>query len=491
VSGTIAVARPLYEILRRAQEWRPLDEIAREVGASSESLMRYVEEGRARGLLRVERRAVESYELTEEGKRRAEEGLPEYKLLKSAVCNGGRCVIGLSHPEAELALANLARLGVRPAGGIVELDEETLRRLLALVEERQAYLKSPERAPREALQEFIRRKLVRRRERVLLFVKSAVPADLVVPAEMKTALTSEDIITGRWREYALKPFDLAAEPPECPAPVPHFFHEFLNYVREVMVGLGFEEVRGPALELEFWNFDALFQAQDHPAREIHDTFYVEWDGAVSAPPEDIMLAVKRAHEEKWKYAWDSKKSLNLVLRTQTTATTIRALAERGEGEYKVFTIGRVFRPERLDPKHSVEFHQLDGIVVGPGLSLKHLLGQLEQIARALGMGEVKFRPAYFPFTSPSVEVYAKHPELGWVEFGGAGIFRPEVTEPLGVRKCRVLAWGWGLDRVAMILLGIGDIRELFTKDPGRLVEYYGRWARLRRLAGPPGGRFTM
>jgi len=272
--------------------------------------------------------------------------------------------------------------------------------------------------------------------------------------------------------------------------VPHFFNEFLDYVREVMVGLGFEEVRGPVLEVEFWNFDALFQAQDHPAREVHDTFYVQWDGHLERPPEDLMKAVGRVHEEKWGYRWDPKKALNPVLRTQTTATTIRALAERGDGEYKVFTIGRVFRPEKLDPKHSMEFHQLDGIVVGPGLTFKHLLGQLEQIAKALGMTKVKFRPAYFPFTSPSVEVYAEHPKLGWVEFGGAGVFRPEVTEPLGVKRSRVLAWGWGLDRIAMILLGIDDIRELFTKDPDKLKEYYSRWVRYRRTTGTTGSKYT-
>ncbi|WP_148682308.1 phenylalanine--tRNA ligase subunit alpha [Pyrobaculum neutrophilum] len=485
------VPQQIYEILRRAPAWRPLEEVAREMGVAPESLMRYVEEARARGLLQVERRTAESYELTEEGRRRAEEGLPEYKLLKAARCEGGLCVADLAQPEADLALANLAKLGVRPRGRRLELDEETYRRLLAAVEERQRLLASIDKAPPEVLQEFARRKLVKKVEKTAVYVKAAVPPEAVKPAEVKTALTAEDIASGRWRSYTLKPFDLSIEPPEHPGPVPHFFNEFLDYVREVMVGLGFEEARGPVLEVEFWNFDALFQAQDHPAREVHDTFYVRWEGPLERPPPELMDAVGKIHEERWRYRWDPNKALNPVLRTQTTATTIRALAERGDGEYKVFTIGRVFRPEKLDPKHSMEFHQLDGIVVGPGLTFKHLLGQLEQIAKALGMAKVKFRPAYFPFTSPSVEVYAEHPKLGWVEFGGAGIFRPEVTEPLGVRKSRVLAWGWGLDRIAMIILGIDDIRELFTKDPERLREYYSRWARYRRSAAAAGGRYTL
>jgi phenylalanyl-tRNA synthetase alpha chain len=486
----ILVPYLVYEILKRAQILRPLDDIARELGQQPESLMRYIEEGRAKGLFHVERKTAERYELTEEGRRRAAEGLPEYKLLKSATCSGGVCVVDLNQPEADIALANLAKLGARPKGRVLELDEETYRKLLAAAEEKQRLLQSLDVAPREVLQEFLKRRLVRRVERTLIYVKAAVPLAEVQPAEVKTAITSEDIATGRWRSYLLKPFDLSAEPPEHPTPVPHFFNEFLDYVREVMVGLGFEEVRGPVLEVEFWNFDALFQAQDHPAREVHDTFYVQWDGHLERPPEDLMKAVGRVHEEKWGYRWDPKKALNPVLRTQTTATTIRALAERGDGEYKVFTIGRVFRPEKLDPKHSMEFHQLDGIVVGPGLTFKHLLGQLEQIAKALGMTKVKFRPAYFPFTSPSVEVYAEHPKLGWVEFGGAGVFRPEVTEPLGVKRSRVLAWGWGLDRIAMILLGIDDIRELFTKDPDKLKEYYSRWVRYRRTTGTTGSKYT-
>lgn len=481
----------LYEILKRSPEFRPLDEIAREMGTTAESLMRYVEEGRALGVLHVERKKVEHYELTEEGRARVSTGLPEYILLKKAVCSGGKCVVELVGDDVGLALANLAKFGLKPRGQWLEIDEETYRRVLATVEERQRALQRIEEAPREVLQEFLRRRLVRRIEKTLVYVKAAVPLESVRSAELKTALTSEDIYTGRWRQYYLKPFDLSIELPEVPSPVPHFFNEFLNYVREVMTGLGFEEVRGPALELEFWNFDALFQAQDHPAREVHDTFYVKWEGPVETPPADLMASVGKMHEERWQYSWDQKKALNLVLRTQTTATTIRALAERGEGEYKVFTIGRVFRPEKLDPKHSMEFHQLDGIVVGRGLTFKHLLGQLEEIAKALGMEKVKFRPAYFPFTSPSVEVYAEHPTLGWVEFGGAGIFRPEVTEPLGVRESRVLAWGWGLDRIAMILLGIDDIRELFTKDLDRLAEYYARWARYKSSTGKRGGRFLL
>ncbi|MFN3804536.1 MAG: phenylalanine--tRNA ligase subunit alpha [Pyrobaculum sp.] len=485
------VPPPLFDLLKKAQDWRLLEDVAAELGVAAESLMRHVEEGRARGLLAVERKMAVRYELTEEGRRRAAEGLPEYRVLKNAQCGQSRCVASLDQPEGDIAAANLAKLGVKPRGRVLEMGEDLYRAVLQRVEERQRALADLESASPEAIQEFLKRGLVRRVERTLVYIKAVVPLDSLKPTAVKTALTSEDIATGRWRGYYLKPFDLSIEVPEHPAPVPHFFSEFLDYVREVMVGLGFEEVRGPILELEFWNFDALFQAQDHPAREIHDTFYVGWQGAVGRPPEALMKAVGEIHEASWRYRWSVEKALNPVLRTQTTATTIRALAERGEGHYKVFTVGRVFRPEKLDPKHSMEFHQLDGIVVGRGLAFRHLLGQLEEIAKALGMRDVRFKPAYFPFTSPSVEVYAEHPTLGWVEFGGAGVFRPEVTEPLGVKESRVLAWGWGLDRIAMILLQIDDIRDLFTRDINKLREYYARWEKYRRAVGAVGLRYTL
>jgi phenylalanyl-tRNA synthetase alpha chain len=263
--------------------------------------------------------------------------------------------------------------------------------------------------------------------------------------------------------------------------------EFLKIVREIFIELGFEEVHGPIVEMEFWNFDALFQAQDHPAREIHDTFFLKLDLKGEVDPQ-VAERVAKTHEDGWvtgslgwRYKWSLEKALRLILRTQTTAVTIRTLHERGEGEYRVFTIGKVFRPETLDPKHSMEFYQADGIVVGKSVNFKHLLGILETFARKLGLSKVMFKPAYFPFTCPSAEGYVWHEKLGWVEFVGCGVFRPEVTIPAGVKNCKVLAFGMGLDRLAMTLLEIDDIRELHTPDIEKLKDYYARLVKKLRL----------
>ncbi len=505
----IVITAEDLEILRRTIQRTCLDSLAAALGTSESSLMRRVMDLNAKGLVDVERVTHTLYVLTEEGNRYVSEGLPELRALRLFTCDGGKCsadvdsIVRAFGEEADVALANLARLGLRPHRGVILVDADMYESAVRAAEERQRFLAVPGSAPPSILQEFVRRGIVRRVERTVICVRSRlsedqvsalagggrayVPhvGDVVVAAEAITALTSQMIRDGTWRGRRFKPFDLNMEYPALDVPTPHFFYEFLDYIREVMVGLGFEEVRGPLVEVEFWNFDALFQAQDHPAREIHDTFFV--DVPRGEPPEipgEVMARVKETHENGWVtgsvgwgYAWSEERARRPILRTQTTAVTVRALYERGDGEYRVFTIGKVFRPEKIDPRHMVEFHQMDGIVVGRDLNFRNMLGVLETIARRLGMERVMFKPAYFPFTSPSVESYAYHPRLGWVEFGGAGIFRPEVVMPMGIRNSRALAFGWGIDRIAMLLLGLDDIRDLFTHNISEIRRLHGVMAR--------------
>jgi len=184
-----------------------------------------------------------------------------------------------------------------------------------------------------------------------------------------------------------------------------------------------------------------------------------------------MRRIARVHEDGWDtgsrgwgYKWDPMRALRLILRTQTTAVSARTLYARGEGEYMCFSLDRVFRPENLDAKHSMEFYQLEGIIVGRDVTFRHLLGFFHEIAKRLNLGEVKVKPAYFPFTEPSVEGFIKHPKLGWIEVFPGGMFRPEMLRALGLRGVNVAAWGIGIDRIAMTVLGVDDIRLLFAKD---------------------------
>ncbi|MFB6470971.1 MAG: phenylalanine--tRNA ligase subunit alpha [Vulcanisaeta sp. AZ3] len=511
-SDEVILPQEEFDILRviiNANKSMDIDELSSILGTNASSLMRNIAELERLGLLISNRDIRKLFELTEEGKRYLEIGLPEIRLMKVLLnCNCKPTIndvpsiakglgIDISLNEVNFAVSVLVRLGVaRINKGIIEIVDNNK---LASIDSRQnvlSLLRSPvseNEIPQELkplIQEFVRRGIAKTRERSIITLSITDKArdlfskGLIKSSNVITALTPELITSGTWRNVIIKRFDLAIPPPQVPIVTKHFFAEFLKFVKEVFISLGFEEVYGPHIELEFWNFDALFQAQDHPAREIHDTYFLKHPNTGKLLDSDLINRVARTHEDGWitgsrgwGYKWDPSRAVRLVLRTQTTSVSVRTLYKRGDGEYRVFTIDRVFRPEVLDPKHSMEFHQADGIVVGEGLSFKHLLGVLEALAKGMGLKKVMFKPAYFPFTSPSAEGYAYHEKLGWIEFVGSGIFRPEVVMPLGIRRSKVLAFGMGLDRIAMILMNIEDIRDLFSKDIGTIRNYWTHFSK--------------
>jgi phenylalanyl-tRNA synthetase alpha chain len=248
------------------------------------------------------------------------------------------------------------------------------------------------------------------------------------------------------------------------------YSEFLGEVRKKLIAMGFSEMSGPVIELEFFNFDALFQPQNHPARDWSATYRIKHPRRGTLPDRKVVIAVKNAHEKGvagssgWGHRWSPKVAARLMPRAHDTAISPRFLAAGVETPGKYFSLVRCFRPDVIDATHGVEFNQLGGFVIGESLSFRHLLGLLKQfVVEITGMDEVSFTPDYFPFTEPSVQLAARHPKLGWIELAGAGVFRPELTLPLGVRE-PVIAWGFGLDRLAMARLNIKDIRDIFSCD---------------------------
>jgi phenylalanyl-tRNA synthetase alpha chain len=232
--------------------------------------------------------------------------------------------------------------------------------------------------------------------------------------------------------------------------------------------MGFTEIRGPLVETAFWNFDALFQPQDHPAREMMDTFYLTNPKAGGLPKKSVVEAVAKTHEDGWitgskgwSYKWSPEEARRLVMRTHTTAETIKYLSEHKRPPIKVFSVDRVYRNEQVTYKNTAEFHQIEGIVVGKGVTLRDLMGTLKTFYAKLGLKKVKFWPSYFPYTEPSAQATVYVPKLKrWIELCGMGMFRPEVLAPVGI-KYPVLAWGGGLERLAMLELGLDDIRMLY------------------------------
>jgi phenylalanyl-tRNA synthetase alpha chain len=290
-------------------------------------------------------------------------------------------------------------------------------------------------------------------------------------------LTREILASGEWKNSSFRRYQVDIPPSRIHIGRFHPYALFLDSVRNKLQAMGFREMKGSFAENEFWNNDALFMPQFHPARDIHDGYYLE-DGVEVEPPEkSVADRVRAAHENGgdtggrgWEYSFQWNRSLKAVMRSQGTALSARTLGSDPDIPGKYFGIAKCFRYDQVDATHLPEFYQVEGIVLGEDINIRHLLGLLKLFAMEIaGAQEFKFVPAYFPFTEPSVELHVKHPVLGWMEMGGAGLFRREVCGPLGIHV-PVIAWGLGLDRMALLALGLSDIRDLLSPDLGRLRE---------------------
>ncbi len=272
----------------------------------------------------------------------------------------------------------------------------------------------------------------------------------------ETVKISEDVV--------VKAIDVEADVPKAFVAKTHPLKDIINEIREIFVTLGFTEILGKLAQPCFWNFDALFTPQDHPARELQDTFYL--DGVNSkkiATPKQIQQVAK-VHKNSWRYLWSINEARQMVLRTHTTCDTIKFLADHKPDEARVFSLGRVFRNEKVSYKHLVEFNQVEGIVVGKNTTLRDLMGIQREFFHRMGLNKIKFWPTYFPYTEPSLQSMVYNERLDkWVELFGMGIFRPEVTKPLGITK-PVLAWGGGIERIAMLKYGLDDVREFYNNN---------------------------
>ena len=258
--------------------------------------------------------------------------------------------------------------------------------------------------------------------------------------------------------------DVEADVPHVHAARIHPLKDTINEIRETFVHLGFTEINGNLSQSSFWNFDALFTPQDHPARELQDTFYLKGlDAKQLATPTQIKN-VSNAHKKGWRYYWNIQEAKKMVLRTHTTCVTIKYLADKKPDEARIFSLGRVFRNEKLSFKHLAEFNQVEGVVVGKHITLRDLMGIQKEFYRKIGLTKVKFWPTFFPYTEPSLQSMVYNEKLGkWIELFGMGIFRPEVTKPLGITK-PVLAWGGGIERIAMLKFGLDDVREFYNNN---------------------------
>ena len=311
----------------------------------------------------------------------------------------------------------------------------------------------------------------------VVYKLEAASADVVaalknagITGEELGAVTPQMLSSGEWKNGTFRGYNIAIPPARIIPGRTNPYVQFLEHVKDKLCSLGFQEFDGPLVETEFWNGDALFMPQFHAARDIHDVYRIKNPTHAKEIEEPWLSNVANTHKNGgntgsrgWNYEFDHEFTRRLVLRSQGTVLSAHQL-HKAEIPGKYFGIARCFRYDKVDATHLSDFYQTEGIVLGDDVNLRTLLGFLEMFAKEIaGATEVKYVPGYFPFTEPSVEVHIKHPVLGWFELGGAGIFRPEVTKSMGV-DVPVLAWGMGIDRMALMALGLNDLRELFSEN---------------------------
>lgn len=473
------IERRLILALADRREGIGPDELSKHTGLSIDQVRRGVEWLRYKGIVSIEESTVRLIGIGREGLNALKNNLPEVRLVSAAMSMRGgggregvslkdvRKVADLTDDEFNAAIRYAREKGmITISNGRVyvrdSIDAQMMPeyRLLVRLGEK-GWLREDE----LSMEEINACRMLKGRPEYI--VEKDMREVKVMLSEygysiLKQILDEQGRIGIREEAVIVKRIDVTAPSPIIYAGRKHILQDVIDEVREILIGMGFEEIDGSIVQSAFWNFDALFTPQDHPAREMQDTFYIASMRAnIDAEPETVNR-VSSIHEQGWRYAWSDGEARRLVLRTHTTAVTIRYLAEHKPDEANVFSIGRVFRNEKLSYKHLAEFHQVEGIVVSKDVTLRDLMGIQQEFYRRLGLNKVKFWPTYFPYTEPSLQSMVYHERLGrWVELFGMGIFRPEVTEPLGIDK-PVLAWGGGLERIAMLKYGIDDVRELYS-----------------------------
>ena len=431
-----------------------------------------------KGLASVSEKVIERYSLTNEGKEYTKIGLPERQIVDALKAPTSLEELRSLFSPSMVGIATgwLVKKGwAKVENGVMVpsgkahagKDEETLAAFTGKAKTLQELG-----ADEGTIKDLLKRKLAIKQEEKLRTVSitdagSELAAQGLVLEEEIAQITPDLLKSGAWKGKKFRPYRLDITPKPLYGAKVHPYRRLIEQMRQIFLEMGFTEIKGGIIQSSFWNFDALFQPQDHPARDMQDTFHL---GSVCVLPDDYSEKVAAMHESGgdidscgWGGIWDGELARRNVLRTHTTAVTIKYLADNPKPPIKAFCIDRAYRRETIDPTHTPEFEQLEGVVMDRDMSFADLLGLLSEFYHRMGFEEVRFRPGYFPYTEPSVEPEVYVDGLGWVELGGAGVFRKEVTEPFGIKE-PVLAWGLGVSRLAMLKLGLKDLRLLYQSD---------------------------
>ena len=443
-------------------------------------------------LIKIEDHIKTVYSIGKEGKLFLKNGFPEKKALELILKKGGKANLRdfstiLKKQDIPIAIGWLKRKGWATIkkekdttfeitnDGKKNIDRETEDEIIL-----KELSKNPDiELEKNKIRLLLSRKNVIKEKQVITSTiiliengKKIIEKGIELKDEI-SQITSNIIKTGKWKDKTIRPYDINAFAPASYGGKAHPLIDLIGRIRQIFLEMGFEEIQGDFVESCFWNMDMLFIPQDHPAREMQDTLYCKTPSNIKIKEHKLVEIISKVHEDGgvtsstgWGYKFSKEEGERALLRTHTTVNTIRYLYNNPKPPSKVFSIGRVFRKENIDTTHLPEFYQIEGIIHEKESNFRQLIGVLKEFYNRMGFEKIRFRPGYFPYTEPSMEVEVFWNNK-WMELGGSGIFRPEVTEPIGI-KSPVLAWGLGLERLAMLKFGLNDIRDLYISDLGWL-----------------------
>jgi len=418
------------------------------------------------------------------------EGLPERKALNAISGKGGSMDLAelaekLPNGEDKIAIGWLKRKG------LADMSKEGERKFISLTDEGKLTALGKRMPDEELLDKMPIRKedadpsIIKdlkgrqgmigedtTKERFVSSVTELGKEIMAMGIELKeevSGLTVEMLQSGKWKDIEFRKYDVQTFAPAIAPAKKHPLSRLADDIRNIFVQMGFTEIDEEYVQPAFWNMDVLFTPQDHPARDLQDTFYLEDPASIKIDDEKLVKNVKDIHETGggtgstgWGGKWSREKAEQALLRTHTTVNTIKYISQNPNPPAKVFSLSRIFRNESIDSTHLPEFTQIEGIILDEKGDFDMLVSVVKGFYAKMGFDKVRIRPAYFPYTEPSLEVEVFF-NGKWMELGGAGIFRPEVTAPFGV-KYPVLAWGFGFERLAMLKWNIKDIRDLYVSD---------------------------
>ncbi|MBW2985102.1 phenylalanine--tRNA ligase subunit alpha [Candidatus Woesearchaeota archaeon] len=496
VKAVIAKLSPLERrVLPLLSILSSFDDILAKSGLKGVEIMRALQWLGNKKIIVLKEDKKEVIDLGKNGKEYVKKGLPEKRFLeavneKDLSLDGIGEEVGLSKDELDACVGVLKKKAAinlkKDKKLIISITDNGKKLLLkkSLEEEfleKQFPVEVSGLKPEEkfAFENLIKRKdilkeeVVKLREVELTLLGKKIIKKGISDEKFIDRLTSGLLKTGKWRKKNFRAYDVEINVPKAYYGKRHFVNDAIDYVKKIWLEMGFTEMTGKLVDSSFWNFDALFTSQDHPVRDLQDTFFIK-DIKSELKDKGIVERVKKTHEDGWttgsigwRYDWSLDEAKKNVLRTHTTVLSVREIAKLRKEDLpaKFFSVGKCFRNESLDWSHLFELVQVEGIVVDENVNFSNLMGYLKEFFGKMGFEKIRVRPAYFPYTEPSAEVDIFHPvKKKWVELGGAGIFRPEVVKPLLGVDYPVLAWGIGLERTVSDYYDISDIREIYKND---------------------------